>query len=127
MPQRPARALLTSKINSSPMRPRILSACTGVSSQQLGKPAVSLLAAGFFPQVSGGGEDPYVTQLLMEELRLRQRRLGTSAEQPDDYERVCQLAHDLSNRITAVQLLEELAANDIPIPPELMAHPDLAG
>ncbi len=58
---------------------------------------------------------------MLEELRQRQRRLGTAAELPDDYDRVCELAHDLNNRLTATQLIAELAANDIPLPPELLA------
>lgn len=39
------------------------------------------------------------------ELRLRQLRLGTAGELPEDYQRVCDLAHLLNNRLTAKALM----------------------
>lgn len=41
---------------------------------------------------------------LYRELRSCQRRLGTSAEQPDDFERVLRLAHQLNNHLAAAYL-----------------------
>jgi hypothetical protein len=43
---------------------------------------------------------------IIEELRIRQQRLGTTEEQPEDYQRVCNLAHLLKNRL----LVETLSA-----------------
>jgi hypothetical protein len=46
----------------------------------------------------------------LEELRFRQRRLGTCCERPDDHERVCELAHLLNNRATVEMLLSATRA-----------------
>ena len=43
---------------------------------------------------------------LLVELRQRQGRLGTPAEEPDDFERTLALAHEVSNLITALWLRE---------------------
>jgi hypothetical protein len=43
-------------------------------------------------------------QLALEELNLRERRLGTADELPDDFPRVRDLAHFINNRLT-VELL----------------------
>lgn len=41
---------------------------------------------------------------LHEELKLRQRRLGTPAEAADDFERILSLAHEINNHIAAEYL-----------------------
>lgn len=46
------------------------------------------------------------------ELRAYQRRLGTTAEEEGDFERVLHLAHELNNQITAAYLRE--AAESLP-------------
>jgi len=45
---------------------------------------------------------------LRAELRLRQRRLGTANEQPDDFEATRALAHQINNRLTIEHLASEL-------------------
>jgi hypothetical protein len=45
---------------------------------------------------------------LREELRLRQRRLGTVDEQLDDLRCVCDLAHRIANRLTTQALREAM-------------------
>lgn len=56
---------------------------------------------------------------LVLELRRRQYRLGTPAEQPDDFESVLTLAHTVNNALTAICLVESvnrpnlLSAKDI--------------
>jgi hypothetical protein len=49
---------------------------------------------------------------LHRELRMYQRRLGTSAEQAGDFDRVLHIAHELNNHITAAYLRE--AAESLP-------------
>ena len=49
---------------------------------------------------------------LLAELRVRQCRLGTAAELPEDYERVCDLAHAINNRITISRVAEELGVDE---------------
>src|SRR5437870_910727 len=56
-------------------------------------------------------------QHVLAELRLRQSRLGTERELPQDYARVCALAHLLRNRRTVESLLRELS--DAPRTPVL--------
>ena len=41
---------------------------------------------------------------IMAELELRERRLGTPAEAPDDFGRVRELAHELNNLLTITML-----------------------
>ncbi len=55
----------------------------------------------------------------MTELRQRQGRLGTRAEEPDDFDRVCSLAHLVNNWRTAIVLtaeLERLGVNPAELP-----------
>ena len=61
-----------------------------VSGQKLGWPRVSPV-------------NPEAQQLLAE-IRLRQRRLGTALEELDDHDIVCELVHELNNRLTAEML-----------------------
>ena len=49
-------------------------------------------------------------QAAADELRLRQQRLGTARERPDDFERVRDLAHQLNNWRTVELLLQGQAA-----------------
>lgn len=51
-------------------------------------------------------------QRALDTVRVLQRRLGTAGEQPDDYQRVCDLAHFLNNWQTAMAASEELRALD---------------
>jgi hypothetical protein len=51
---------------------------------------------------------------LHHELQLCQRRLGTPAELPGDFERVLQLAHEINNQIT-VDFLRETSGSRSPL------------
>jgi hypothetical protein len=46
------------------------------------------------------------------ELQFHQRRLGTAAEQPGDFERVLEIAHAINNRLTALLLAEAMDGQD---------------
>jgi hypothetical protein len=54
--------------------------------------------------------DPLTHQLVVEELRLRQARLGTPAERPEDFRIVRDLAHQLNNHLAAESLLASVKA-----------------
>jgi hypothetical protein len=59
-----------------------------------------------FPQGIASNMDEASKLGIIEELRFRQQRLGTTEEQPEDQQRVCNLAHLLKNRL----LVETLRA-----------------
>jgi hypothetical protein len=52
--------------------------------------------------------DAATEQKIAAELRRRQSRLGTHRERPDDYGRICDLAHLLNNFKTIAALTAEL-------------------
>jgi hypothetical protein len=49
----------------------------------------------------------HAKQLALDELHLRERRLGTANELPEDFQRVRHLAHFINNRLT-IELLTGL-------------------
>jgi hypothetical protein len=53
-------------------------------------------------------------RVLHHELQMCQRRLGTPAELPTDFERVLQLAHEINNQIT-VDFLRDSANSRAPV------------
>ena len=63
-----------------------------------------------FTESSSGHRPGTNPRELHRELRICQSRLGTQSEQAEDFERVLQLAHELSNQITAEYLREVSSA-----------------
>lgn len=57
-----------------------------------------------FPKLSA----PTLSELYAE-LKLLQRRLGTTLEAPEDFERILFLAHQINNRLT-IELLQQQCA-----------------
>jgi hypothetical protein len=54
--------------------------------------------------------DQLTHELVVEELRLRQKRLGTLAERPEDFRVIRDLAHQLNNHLAAESLLASVKA-----------------